>query len=556
MNRNIIREQGCLEGQLRAANQQKQQAASDLEAEKCCVAEMRLMLEEADCICARSQEVAAAQLDETRLQMAAMAEQLGTMQMRLDEVALQARLDGEAAASQLHSEKATVAALEEQLRQERLAVAAAEAQVLQTGDRLAQVEADAKAATRAMLQLQQELGVVRLLLAQKEQAAARQAKALEEQVARADAAELKVLDLEAYVSILRDNMAVQRKKAQEDGYESQLTDMGLRLEAAEDQVAALTDIKAFLSRERGALLQQLETERIGMHLLSKEYSANHKALEEDNRLFKEERQALVDRVSHLEDAYMIEQQGTKVLEEELHGLKASLQVKETELLTMQVQLDEARQQLSSSCSSSSTVSPRSSTDGSMASELSTLSACQQPTGASTGALTAPQTAPIKTSSTPAALKTLAITPPSCAVLRQPRRLLSPVSAASAALAALAALPPAHKHSSTGSTTLITHHVTGDVIPAASRSAPLPAAATAATTAAPRHTHQKIVFDHRHLPSQPPSRPPASNTAATAAAAACLNLSVKVRSGVPNSKATYHNKQPRSAVDVINQHIRK
>lgn len=31
------------------------------------------------------------------------------------------------------------------------------------------------------------------------------------------------------------------------------------------------------------------------------------------RLFKEERQALVDRVSHLEDAYMIEQQGTKVL---------------------------------------------------------------------------------------------------------------------------------------------------------------------------------------------------------------------------------------------------
>lgn len=45
-----------------------------------------------------------------------------------------------------------------------------------------QVEADAKAATRAMLQLQQELGVVRLLLAQKEQAAARQAKALEEQV--------------------------------------------------------------------------------------------------------------------------------------------------------------------------------------------------------------------------------------------------------------------------------------------------------------------------------------------------------------------------------------
>lgn len=50
-------------------------------------------------------------------------------------------------------------------------------------------------------------------------------------MARADAAELKVLDLEAYVSILRDNMAVQRKKAQEDGYESQLTDMGLRLEA-------------------------------------------------------------------------------------------------------------------------------------------------------------------------------------------------------------------------------------------------------------------------------------------------------------------------------------
>lgn len=48
-------------------------------------------------------------------------------------------------------------------------------------------------------------------------------------------------------------------------------------------MAALTDIKAFLSRERGALLQQLETERIGMHLLSKEYSANHKALEEDNR---------------------------------------------------------------------------------------------------------------------------------------------------------------------------------------------------------------------------------------------------------------------------------
>eukprot|EP00877_Chromochloris_zofingiensis_P012419 jgi/Chrzof1/7430/Cz02g23120.t1 len=196
--------------------------------------------------------------------------------------------------------------------------------------------------------------------------------------------------------------------------------VGSRIEQAEDQVAALTDIKDSLCMEKSVLLSQLEYNRIGMQLLSEEFSAmyDYKALKEENRLLKEEREALVDRVSHLEDAYMIEQQGTKVLEQEVNGLRASLHLKQTELLTTQAQLEEARQQ------------------------------------------------------------------------------------------------------------------------------------------------QKIVFDRRPLPTQPRSGPPASTVTAattataTAAAAACLNLGVKVRSGVPNSKATYHNKQPRSAVDVINQHIRK
>eukprot|EP00877_Chromochloris_zofingiensis_P000011 jgi/Chrzof1/1000/Cz01g36110.t1 len=109
MNRNIsssylfVLAQGCLEGQLRAANQQKHRAALDLEAEKCCVAEMRLMLDEAERNRARSQEVAAAQVEEKEGQIAAMAEQLvqqraaeaaadgklHTMKRRLAEVALQ-----------------------------------------------------------------------------------------------------------------------------------------------------------------------------------------------------------------------------------------------------------------------------------------------------------------------------------------------------------------------------------------------------------------------------------------------------------------------------------
>lgn len=50
-------------------------------------------------------------------------------------------------------------------------------------------------------------------------------------------------------------------------------------------MAALTDIKDSLCMEKSVLLSQLEYNRIGMQLLSEEFSAmyDYKALKEENR---------------------------------------------------------------------------------------------------------------------------------------------------------------------------------------------------------------------------------------------------------------------------------